>query len=281
MSIAAMAYRQLPAPLQANYTEILKAHRDYAMWAAEYRALTVRLPLGEYLFMRASVWPDEIRRSGSVYDHPTWHYTNFPVKPFDFPVEETLTPENDVLFAIEENQRRLADTSALGVDRAAALSWLLHVIGDIHQPLHCVALVSASYPEGDRGGNDFFVRPAADRESINLHAFWDGLLGRSGDVREARNQATLLWEALAESQLAELDPEAMPREWALEGRSFAISHVYLEGALNGAKRDDRDKALVIPEDYAKRAKTLSERRAVVAGYRIALVLGHLRTTKNG
>jgi len=38
------------------------------------------------------------------------------------------------------------------------LTWLLHLIGDIHQPLHCTAVFSEQFPNGDKGGNDAFVR---------------------------------------------------------------------------------------------------------------------------
>lgn len=271
MSIAAMAYRNLPDSLQHVYTNILRLHRDFASWNRDYQRLNVSIDLGEYLFMRASVWPDDIRRSGSSYDHPTWHYTNFPVTPPAFELTETLTPENDVLYAIQLNQELLANQASLAVDRAAALSWLLHVIGDIHQPLHAVALVSEDYPNGDRGGNDFFVRPSAGRQPLNLHAFWDGLLGTTSDIRTARNQATLLLETYGTTDdLSKTGLE--PRDWALEGRIIAIDDVYRRGSLAGVSRDRRESAHVLPEDYAARAKAIAEERAVIASKRTAAVL---------
>lgn len=275
MIIAAMTYRALPDALKAEYTALLRQHPDYEKWAALHAELRVDIDLGEFLFMRASVWPDEIRRKGNAYDHPTWHYTNFPVITDGFPLEETLTPDNDVIFAINESARILRDASATKVDQAAHLSWILHTIGDIHQPMHCVALVNLVYPQGDRGGNLFFVRPSENSRGMNLHAYWDGLLGTSGRIQDARNDATLLWSQLAAGMEADVNPDFDVRGWALEGREIAITHVYLEGELDGAVEEARHVAVVLPETYGRRAKSIAQERAVIASLRLLRVLSEL------
>jgi hypothetical protein len=60
-------------------------------------------------------------------------------------------------------------------EKAIYLTWLLHLVGDIHQPLHCTAVFSEQFPNGDKGGNDAFIRIRSS--PVKLHAFWDGLLG--------------------------------------------------------------------------------------------------------
>ena len=50
--------------------------------------------------------------------------------------------------------------------RGIALSWLFHLIGDVHQPLHAVQLFTREYPKGDRSGGDFCVRVAQDRAAV-------------------------------------------------------------------------------------------------------------------
>lgn len=272
MIIAAMAYRAIPAELQAAYTDLLRHHPDYNTWVQMHQNLSVEIELGEFLFMRASVWPDEIRRRGSVYDHPTWHYTNFPLKLPGFPVEETLTPENDVIFAVQESRRMLNNPEASDVDKAAFLSWILHTVGDLHQPLHCVAFVSDRYPDGDRGGNLFYVRPSEQSIGINLHGYWDGLLGTSGDTREARNDATLLWRMHGDQQSAKIGRDFDVRSWVLEGRQIAIDNVYLNGMLTGTLQENRNSAEVLPETYSSRAKSIAQERAVVASLRLLHVL---------
>lgn len=269
MIIAAMAYRDLPPDLQEKYTSLLKYHPEYEAWLADYNAFSVEIDLGEYLFMEASIWPDQIRRSGNKFDHPTWHYTNFPVIPPGFPLEETLTPEDDVLFGIAQSKRYLVDESASESVRAAHLSWILHLVGDMHQPLHTVALVNNTYPDGDRGGNDIYVRVNADKKAINLHAFWDSLLGTRHDVRKARNEATRLRQTI-EGPLVERKEKV--REWALEVRALAIQAVYLDGALAGTTKELQDQAPVLPVGYTSRATAVAEQQAVIAAKRMAYVL---------
>ena len=251
------------------------AERSLTKLQQEFDELGVEMEIGEYLFMRASVWPDQIRRRGNPYDHATWHYTNFPLRPDSFAMAETLTPENDVLFGIGESVRVLGATREDAVERAVHLSWLLHLIGDLHQPLHAATLVNDVYPEGDRGGNDFFVRPRPNRAGMNLHAFWDQLLGTSGNIREVRNQATLLGHTYTRLALLELREATDARGWALESRQICIDAVYLNGTLAGEVEARREQAPVVPDDYPMRAKQVAERRAALAAYRLADVLADL------
>src|ERR1700758_3364100 len=55
-----------------------------------------------------------------------------------------------------------------------SMVWLMHMVGDIHQPLHCLTRVSATHPDGDRGGNLVLLNGPAK----NLHFFWDDVLAR-------------------------------------------------------------------------------------------------------
>jgi S1/P1 Nuclease len=275
MMIAALAYRSLPADQKAAWAALLHHHPEYDVWQQEFDAVGVEMEFGEYLFMRASIWPDQLRRSGDPNDRPTWHYTNFPLVPDAFAIAETLTPDNDVLFGIEKSSRVLRSRREDAANRAVHLSWLLHLVGDLHQPLHAATLVNDVYPKGDRGGNDFFIRPRSNRDGINLHAFWDQLLGTSGNVREVRNQATLLGHTYTRLTLLELRDATDARGWALESRQLCIDAVYLNGSLDGEREARRDEAPVLPVAYSTRAKQVAERRAALAAYRLADVLADL------
>src|SRR5271156_5565371 len=79
MAIAAEAFRQLPPELKAQAVEVLKAHPDYQEWVYAYHP-NPTVDLAAYVFMRSSTWPDEIRRSGSPYDHPEWHFIDYPLR---------------------------------------------------------------------------------------------------------------------------------------------------------------------------------------------------------
>ena len=278
MVIGGIAYRTLSPEWQTHYTELLAHHPFYEIWKATYDSLSVDVPLGEYLFMQASFWPDVIRRGGvSPYDHPTWHYTNYPLSVATLTgqqteIEASITPENDVRFGYNESMRILFDESASLESRAAHLSWVIHLVGDIHQPMHAVASVSTMYPEGDRGGNLFFIRPNEDSEGVNLHAFWDGLLGRTDDVRNARNETTRLIHLLGPQYRPASQDKTQVTEWALESRALAIEYAYLKGTLKATDRENRLEAAVLPADYAGNAKQVAERRAVVSGLRLARVI---------
>ena len=61
----------------------------------------------------------------------------------------------------------------------AKLSFLIHFLGDVHQPLHCATRFTADdFPKGDRGGNDFMIKLSGHSSAVALHTFWDDLLGR-------------------------------------------------------------------------------------------------------
>src|SRR5215470_7008340 len=112
MVIAAAAWRELPPEIQANVTDLLKAHPNYAKWRSTFGDDSGDVNLAAYVFMRCSTWPDEIRRYGSQYDHPEWHYVNYPLKPPSFPSEPAPAPTNDVLFGMQQYTKVLEDKSA-------------------------------------------------------------------------------------------------------------------------------------------------------------------------
>ena len=79
----------------------------------------------------------------------------------------------NALSKIVEFRAALGDPSVAANIQAYDLAWLLHLVGDIHQPLHAVARFTTQHPAGDRGGNDFKIQGTPD----NLHSLWDDLLG--------------------------------------------------------------------------------------------------------
>ena len=262
--IAAEAFRQLPPELKAQAVEVLKAHPDYAKWAKAYHP-NPNFDLAAYVFMRSSTWPDEIRRSGSPYDHPDWHFIDYPLRPPAFPLEPGPKPEDDVLFGIAQCEKTLSDTNASPELRAAYLSWLIHLVGDLHQPLHCASLFTDAYPKGDRGGNDFYVKPA--QHGIRLHSLWDGLLGTSASPQTQWKYAITIDTQYPRTALPELSTNSTPGSWSLQSRQQAINWAYLRGELMGGP--NADSAPPLPADYTKAAKAVAERQAALAGYRLA------------
>jgi hypothetical protein len=263
--IAAQAYNQLPAKLQKAVAETLKAHPDYEKWAKSYTGDGTGLDLAEYIFIRSSTWPDEIRRHGNPYDHAQWHYVDYALRPPGFALEPEPSPTNNIVWGLGQCEKILADPKTAAADRAAYLSWLIHLVGDIHQPLHCSSLFTAAYPEGDRGGNEFYVMPAS--RGIKLHSLWDGLLGTSGKPRAHANYARELQAAHPRKSLKELTRARTPRDWSLESRALALDQAYRNGTLKGSTR--AEDAPSLPEGYTQTAKSVAEKRAALAGCRLA------------
>jgi hypothetical protein len=265
MVIAAEAYRQLSPGLKEKVAEVLKAHPEYDRWIEEFRPDNPGLDVGTFVFMKASTWPDEIRRRHNEYDHPHWHYIDYPLRPTTFPMEPEPAPTDDALYGIMKSEAALADPKAAPELRAVYLSYLIHSIGDLHQPLHCASLFNNTYPGGDKGGNDFYVKPGA--RGIKLHSLWDGLLGTSNKPHTHLNYATEIESRYPRNSLKELKKAKTPREWSLESRFLAIEKAYLRGELKGSTR--AESAPELPVGYTKAAKAVAERQAALAGYRLA------------
>ena len=149
--------------------------------------------------------------------------------------------------------------------RAFYLSYLIHLVGDLPQPLHCASLFNDTYPNGDKGGNDFYAKPGS--RGIKLHSLWDGLLGTSRKPHPLLNYAIEIESRYFRNSLKELKKNRTPKEWGLESRAVAIEKVYLRGQLKGSTR--AESAPELPVGYTKAAKAVAERQAALAGYRLA------------
>ena len=228
--IAAEAYRELSPKMKAEVFAVLKAHPDFPKWEKAYNP-NAAFDLPAYVFMHSSTWPDEIRRKGNQYDHPNWHFIDYPLRPPAFPFEPDAKPADNVLFGVAECEKTLSDTNAAPEVRAVSLSWLIHLIGDLHQPLHCESLFNDAYPHGDKGGNDFYVKPG--QTGVRLHGLWDGLLGKSSNPRTQWNHAIELQGEFPSASLPELTNHTTPKAWSLESRELAIDNGYLRGNLKG------------------------------------------------
>jgi hypothetical protein len=149
--------------------------------------------------------------------------------------------------------------------RAAYLSYLVHLIGDMHQPLHCESFYSDDYPNGDRGGNDFFVR--LPQGPSRLHPIWDDLLGITPNLLLECRNAVDLQVNFPRAALPELRKDTTPVAWSLESRKLAIKYGYLNGHLKGST--NAADAPMLPDGYLKAATAVARRQAALAGYRLA------------
>ncbi len=266
-----LAWRQLTERQRAQVVAVLKKHPHYE----EY--LAARRPEGltedEWVFMRATTWADWVR-GRAPYDHPTWHYINYPIVPAGSAVdparhEPPAQQENIV------NELGIAmDKIRGGTDdeKAIYLTWLFHLVGDMHQPLHCTAVYSERFPEGDRGGNLALVR--IQSSPVNLHSFWDGLLGRevsaTAIAKDVQEIEQVMQEKAADVQ-KEIAAHTTFESWAREGLELSKTVVYLNGQLKVAVgRSGRDEDVPpAPAEYAPRCGRVARVQIGKAGLRLA------------
>src|SRR5262249_56447705 len=95
------------------------------------------------------------------------------------------------LTALAENESVVKNVNS-GERKAIALSWLFHLVGDVHQPLHTAQLFNADYPNGDRGGNEICVRVTETGQPMGLHRFLDGVITSSQNFTPLPNNADAL-----------------------------------------------------------------------------------------
>ena len=166
--------------------------------------------------------------------------------------------------------------------RAIDYCWVMHLVGDVHQPLHAVSLYSDKYPAGDKGGNSIVLK-TPENNNVNLHAIWDGLEGFSPhnptydppfDV--IRKVADRVEKDHPREQFKEQLTRTDPTAWAAESFALSKSAVYLDGKLSGALPDDAkkhpDDVPPLPLNYERDARAVADGQVALAGYRLADLL---------
>ena len=223
------------------------------------------------LFLNAATWADLVRERSSawhVYSHPSWHYADFfwedehgtPYDLSDAGPDSVNAGERIAFF-----RAALSDPTAADTTKALALAWLLHLVGDVHQPLHCSSRVTPQdpLPRGDEGGNTFRLD-----DSHRLHAYWDDILNESiarqpGEdaIAYATRLATLIEQAYPLASLATPAASTDVTGWEHEALRVAQTVVYT-GVTRGTP----------PPAYRDKTFQASERQLALAGYRLAAVL---------
>uniref|UniRef100_UPI00054C64D9 S1/P1 nuclease n=1 Tax=Sphingomonas sp. ERG5 TaxID=1381597 RepID=UPI00054C64D9 len=166
------------------------------------------------------------------------------------------------------------DPRAPAADRAVALCWILHVVADLHQPLHSAERVSPDWPSGDEGGSKVFVRDQVTGQPVSLHWYWDDAVSRDGSASAAFTRAHELTARFPRTQFAAALSQAVAAPDA-SGRWLAESH---ELAVSLAYRADaplaRSAATALPATpaYAAAVTSTAEQRVTLAGYRLADLL---------
>jgi len=279
MTVAWVAYQKLTPAEKARVSALLQRNtKYYKVWLSYLPAGTSDADRDMYVFMMAATWPDEIKAEGSGYTgndtpprnedpslndgytalkaHKYWHFVNMPLggDPANLaPLSSPTAIQKIAAF-------RVALASNISDDlKSYDLVWLIHLVGDVHQPLHCATRLSASKPKGDEGGNLVVVAGPAKE----LHAFWDGALGE-GDTKNFMKAAqvgpTL---PTADPSLVNDDKED---DWAKESYALAKSAVYVDPVGPGLG------PFTLNAAYTSNTQQIAKQRVALAGARLANLL---------
>ena len=263
--VAATAASLVPAPVFAWGKT---GHRVVAAIADTQLSGLARAHVREILggaesLDEAANWPDEMRSAPGDFWQKTatpWHYVTVNGVVYDH-----APPEGDALQALDHFRSVLRDPKASLADKQLALRFVVHLVGDLHQPLHVGKCC-------DKGGND--VKVSWFGKPTNLHAVWDSSLVDEEQLsftelaakleRHVRNQDVLDWWDLN------------PRDWIRE--SAEIRDTLYPSAPKPANGKKEGEPQAVPElsyAYVYKFTPVMERRLSQAGVRLAAYLNDI------
>lgn len=213
--------------------------------------------LGNQTIVDVSSWADEVRNQPEYKSTANWHFVNAPLGLSFKDFKDTLSnsTQGDLLKALNQNEMVIKNPDATKDQKAIALKFIIHLVGDAHQPMH------VSRAE-DKGGNTIQVQ--FDGKGTNLHTLWDSRL--------------LDHQGLSIAQIAEKDDlsrrkikrlqRAAPIDWLYESYQIS-SKLYEEIALSNK----------VDETYYQTHIGIANERIEMGGIRLAGLLNEL--FKNG
>ncbi len=278
MAVAYVAYQQLKPKVKKRIAVLLKQNPFYGKWQGFLPKGLSKADSDQYLFMMAATWPDEIKALTSGYHgndtppksfaqatanngyadkdmHKYWHFIDVPYASSGFPAPTTPQANAQVEIAILREALKSKTPDPI---KSFDLVWLEHLVGDLHQPLHCVTRVNAAYPTGDKGGNSVDITPGD-----NLHSLWDDAPGSgdTGDFVKAANYAKAL--PPAPSADAAVTSEGL---WIQQCNALAQSAVYVDPIGEGKG------PFTITSAYKAAAASVARGQVALAGARLAKLL---------
>jgi len=246
-------------------------HRLVAQIAYDHLTPQTKLTLEKYnhaldktfsstTLINAAPWLDGLRYMNELWLQPM-HYINMP---FTRDGSEIIPPSPiNAITAIHDNSKTLSDPHSSLYNRGFSLRILIHVVGDLHQPMHAVTEYSARFPQGDLGGNR--LRLGKNSVAENLHRYWDN--GAGILLIKKRYKIKLLQQKAKRIEVkwpCEDSVSMEPEQWAQESHQLAVSTAY---QLTYGQKPS--------QAYQKEARLIVEQRLALAGCRLATLLNQL------
>ena len=256
----------------ATIVRIEQAHPDHVRFEQRLTGLQGAAQ-DRKLFELMARWPDDAR--GGPYDRPDWHYS------------EKIQSSTRYLLPFAWGHARSAyrhelgvarDTGAPAEQRAIALCWVLHIVGDMHEPEHAGLWMSSRFPLTDQAGNTAWVRTLPRMRPEKLHWLWDS--AGAADPDEGRRRDPDAFAAHLESKHPDpgftppADPMRAYDSWVDESRSLSRHVAYQNGSL--PLGTSPASAALLPQTYVADVQNVAEERLAIAGYRIAALLQGFR-----
>ena len=238
-------------------------------------------------FVAAATWPDILRGGKGVpaqctkLHQPKWHFEDRFWSGFSGDTQNPPTDLNrpvdkpNAVMQLEKFRSFVVGNGDAG-QRAMDVSWILHLVGDIHQPLHTSGRVTTLKAElqGDRGGNTFAVGAPIKLKSgqtitPSLHGFWDDIVdntekrGNQESLSSYIKRLTTKFEAdFPKSHFSNLEP-AQFDNWSLESLKKAQQNAYPKTLKRGQAPSAQ---------YKSNTFKIAEESIAEAGYRLADLL---------
>jgi len=273
-----IAWSRMTPEVRDRVIKILLAAPEDAQLStfyASYGSRTLQSRQREF-FMLISTWPDIIRdRNFKVrfdkYAHSNWHYSDTMWTVENGKVVELPMPPDGGGVAVPklmEFDKLVRDPAIPDAQKAIAIAWLEHLIGDIHQPLHASARVTDVEPKGDQGANTFLLtsKDTPREKQENLHWFWDSIIVRAmpntKDQCDADYIDPIAEDIMKEYPFAKLQGRLDLGDfdgWRKESFEIASTKVFPPDLKRFETPSDK---------YKKEAFKISEERLALAGYRL-------------
>ena len=212
--------------------------------------------LGVESLDEAATWPDDMRSAPGQFWQKTatpWHYVTLNGIVYDH-----APPEGDALDALNRYRATLRDPNANIADKQLALRFIVHLVGDLHQPLHVGKCC-------DKGGNEVKVKWFG--RDLNLHSVWDSALVEEEQLSFTELAAKLQRHTSNADVLAWWDIN--PRDWISESGQLRET-VYPE-----PNRKDPKAPPELSYGYVYKYTPLMEQRLKQAGVRLAAYLNDI------
>lgn len=278
--VAQLAWKSMNNPTKAAVINALKtappASRIRQFLPANVNSwpTNVNDPIYEQLFQFVATWPDFVRpekgnpRPTDVFHHGNWHFRDTFWNASDNS-NSSIDPEGELVDILSEFSR-----AGSSENPGVQVAWIVHLVGDVHQPLHCSGRITNDPVEkdGDHGGNEFCLEPGC-RDNIrllSLHWFWDCTLSRNfarargeGETAYVKRLADDISRRHPESEFSSSVASMNFDVWAAESLEKAKREVY-QPSLNRNRAPGRA--------YSRNAVRVSEESIALAGYRLARYL---------